>query len=465
MNPWLIQHILYPAYRALKHDDVLGYLEKMRTVQVLEPEEIRGYQWAKTRALLEHAARNVPYYRRVFRDLGAEPGDFRSVEDLTRLPVLTKTLVRENLEDLIADGYPRKDLDGDETGGSTGQNLFFYVDRASSEARRASYLRMNDWLDIELGAKIVNLWGIRFRVTPKERLFSTIRFWFSNIHVLSAYRMDKATVAEYVKQINSYRPTVVMGYPSALSHMSEAMLEDGLRLKPPRVIVVSGETVYDWQRSLIEQAFGAPVYNHYGCCEFGAVARECQQRDGLHVGCERVLMEMIPARDQSADENVKEMIITDLDNYGMPFIRYAIEDYGELVWDECACGLRLPRLRSMIGRTYDVVKAPNGNYLGGTFWGHILKDGVEVFQVRQEEVDRLSISVVPDGEFGESQMNKVVERVHQACGDDMQVDFQIKDRIEPTASGKHRYVISRFSRGSTEPPGAGPESQRRNHHE
>jgi phenylacetate-CoA ligase len=150
MNPFFIRKITYPAYRAIKRDNVLTYLDEMRTVQVMEPEAIREFQWSKLKALLEYAAAKVPYYRRVFKDMGAEPGDFKSADDLRSFPILRKGDVWENLEELIADCYPRDDLSHDETGGSTGQNLFFYVDRASSGARPANTVRMDEWLDARL---------------------------------------------------------------------------------------------------------------------------------------------------------------------------------------------------------------------------------------------------------------------------------------------------------------------------
>jgi phenylacetate-CoA ligase len=134
--------------------------------------------------------------------------------------------------------------------------------------------------------------------------------------------------------------------------------------------------------------------------------------------------------------------MTDLDDFGMPFIRYAIEDYGELDWESCRCGIKLPRLRSMLGRAYDLVRAPNGNVLGGTFWGHMLKENVEKFQVIQDEIDRVRIVIVPEGEFTDANRRAVIERVRAACGPEMKVDFEITSDIETTKSGKHRYVIS-----------------------
>ncbi len=450
MNPVLIRKFIYPAYRALKRDRVLEYLAEMRRVQVMDPDEIRAFQWAKMKALLEHAALNVPYYRKVFKDLGAEPGDFKSIEDLGSFPVLRKGDVRDNLEDLIAEGYPRSDLTHDETGGSTGRNLFFYIDRASSEARRASNIRMNEWLDVKIGDRWVFLWGVRFRIAGSERVRKAVKNWFTNTTILSAYKMDAASVRRYVEKLRRLKPDVMMGYPSALAHLAETMRDLGLEGVRPGRILVSGETLYEWQRGLIEETFGARVYNHYGCCEFGALARECKARNGLHLACERVLLETLPVAESAQGEQIRELVMTDLDDLGMPFIRYAIEDHGDLDWEACECGLRLPRLRSMLGRAYDLVRAPNGNVLGGTFWGHMLKENVEKFQVIQDEIDRVKIVIVPDGEFGEDNRKKVIERVRAACGEGMRVDFEITDDIPTTPSGKHRYVISNLPRRSAE---------------
>jgi phenylacetate-CoA ligase len=462
MNPFLIRKLVYPAYRALKRDDVLKNLSEMHRLQTLPADEIKAYQWGKLKRLLEHAASRVPYYRRLFNELGAEPGDFKNLDDLKSLPLLRKSDIRDNLDDLIAEGYPRSRLKRDETGGSTGLNLSFFIDTASMQARQACLVRMDEWLDVGIGDRTAMLWGIRFRGKKSSRLKAALRNWLTNIHVMSIYKMDADSVARYVRELRRLRPKVIVGYPSALSHMAQVILDSGLEPPRPSVIMASGETGFDWQYSIIEQTFGAKVYNHYGSCEFGPVARECKYRQGLHLACERVLAEIVPVggpaqpggfgqerrgetdAGQTAD-GPGELVITDLDNIGMPFIRYAIEDYGTLGWGKCECGLTLPVIGSVIGRTTDIVKAPNGNYLGGTFWGHLLKQGVRKFQVVQDEIDRVRITLIADSDFSEEVRQEALGRIRKACGDQMRVEFEIVDDIPVTKSGKHRYVISKIN--------------------
>jgi phenylacetate-CoA ligase len=214
----------------------------------------------------------------------------------------------------------------------------------------------------------------------------------------------------------------------------------------PKAMLVSGETLYDWQREILEDAFKADVYDHYGCREFGGLARECRVHNGLHIGCERAVIESRPTPGSGAGEDLSELVITDLDNFGMPLIRYAIDDLGTITWDKCECGLTLPRLATAVGRTLDVVRAPNGNCLLGTFWTILLKTikGVDRFQVIQEKLEEITIALVPTDDFTDESRDYVICKVREACGPDMKIRFEIKPELELTPAGKHRFVISKI---------------------
>ena len=445
MNKAIIRDVVYPAYRALRRDRVLEHLAGMRRLQRAAPEDIRRMQWDKLRALLEHASRHVPYYRKIFADLGATPREIATPEHFSRFPVLRKADIRANTDALIAETRHADRLTREETGGSTGENLSFYVDFLSGKTRLANNAVMNEWLGVRVGDRLAYLWGQRFRETARERRIRAMKHWLSNTLYISAYRMDRESVRRHLARLRRFKPDLVVGYPSALHHFCEEAVALGGCGFRPRAVLVSGETVYDWQRAVIEQALGAPVYGHYGCCEFGAVARECNAHDGLHIAASRVLVEAGAAWGVEDAAGASELVITDLDNYGMPFIRYAIEDLGTVTWEPCACGMTLPRIRDLVGRVYDIVQAPNGNFLSGTFWGHVLKEGVQQFQVVQEALDRITIAIVPAGQFDDGARAYALDKIRQACGPEMQVRFDVRQSIEPTRTGKHRYVISKVA--------------------
>jgi phenylacetate-CoA ligase len=446
VNPTLVRKVIYPTYRALKRDEVLRFGAEMRRVASLQPKEIQQYQWQKAQRLIAYAAKHVPYYRRAFQGLGVRVEDLRGLGDIVRLPVLRKRDIRENLGDLVSEVYPKRHLRYDRTSGATGESLYFYYDRASSEARRANYVEMNRWAGIEIGDRVAYLWGRQFDVPRYRRLINSLRSRISNNLMLSMYAMDPESLNRYAKMLAEFKPRAIVGYPSALTHFAQAAAASRRQVFQPSAIVVSGETLYDWQRETIEKAFGAKVHNHYGCCEFGAMARECRAHNGLHIASDRILVEVVPVERSAAGEEISELVITDLDNYGAPFIRYAIEDLGTITWDACECGLRLPRLRNAIGRTFDVIRAPNHNFLGGTFWTILLKTakGVERFQVVQDKIDSITMVIVPTPEFSDESRAFIVGKVREACGPEMQVHFDLRNSLEPTAGGKHRFVISRI---------------------
>jgi phenylacetate-CoA ligase len=444
MNRFLTRGVLYPLYRAVKQDRVLKYLDDMRRTQRQCPDAIAALQARKLHALLAYAGEHVPYYRDLFKQLGASPGDFKAPEDLARLPILRKKDIIQNLSRMISEAYPKERLAPDSTSGSTGVNLNFYVDAGASQARSANNIRMNEWIGIRTGDKVAFLWGTAFDLARSKKLVAALRNWMTNTILLSHYTMAETSLELYTRRLIKFKPDLIVAYPSGLNHFAEYLLNKGETRIRPRAAVVSGETMFDWQRQTIEAALGAPVYNHYGCREFGALARECRLRQGLHIGCERVIVETVSDPTLPTDGSEGALVITDLDNYGMPMIRYAIEDLGSVTWETCGCGLGLPRLRMAGGRVFDVVRAPNGNFLGGSFWTLLMRKvkGVASFQVIQDKLDHLRVAIVPTAEFSEGDKLYLHSRIAEACGPRMNVEFEMRESIEPTRGGKHRFVVS-----------------------
>jgi len=446
MNTYIVREVIYPIYRALKRDRVLDFLAEMHRVEVLDPEDVRKFQWAKFKRLLEYAAEHVPYYRGVFKDLGATPEDFKSHHDLKGFPVLRKRDILANPEAFISEAYPRSRLERNSTGGSTGENLYFWLDREVCQARQANNARMDEWIDIRIGDRVAMLWGTAFDMERSRKVTNVLRNWVSNRLLLSSYTMDLASLDDYVNRLTAFRPHLILSYPSALIHFCRSVAERGGMAVKPRAVLCSGETLYDWQRDVIEDTFGTACYNHYGCREFGALARECRMRDGLHIACERVLIEEMPVSDSTSGAQASELLVTDLDAYGMPFIRYAIGDLGKITWEQCKCGLGLPRLQSTLGRTFDVVRTPNGNYLGGTFWTILLRKrkGIERFQVIQEKIDEITIAFIPTEEFTDDTRRYIIDKVREAGGPEMKVKFEPGPDLALTPAGKFRFVISKI---------------------
>jgi phenylacetate-CoA ligase len=268
--------------------------------------------------------------------------------------------------------------------------------------------------------------------------------------MLSTYQLSDENMRSYADRLFSFKPELLVSYPSPLTAFCDYLIKNNCRIPPVQYIVTSAEQLFDWQRTKIESTFKCRVMNRYGSREFGDIAHEFPNASGLNVHSFRVYVEILDDKNQRVRKGERGRIhITDLDNYGMPFIRYQIEDDGIWDSDEHAGGhYGMPVFEAVVGRSFDVVEAPNGNRLGGTYWTILLRarPGIKQFQVWQKSEDKIVINFVPDddvnGELPESSRRYFLKQIQEKCGDDLMVNFNRVGSIEQTMAGKTRLVIS-----------------------
>ena len=447
MYSTLVKYVIYPIYQFCTHRNTLKQLQGLERTQWLPTEEIKKIQWIKFKKLLEYAYINVPYYQRVFKTLNMTPKDITTPDDFRKLPLLDKEDIRSNISDIVSSKYEKKDLIEDSTGGSTGVNLRFFYDTKSIAHRLAVALRSDSLAGLDIGDKHVKLWGSPFDISRQNSLKGKISKLISRSLYLSSYDLSENTMYKYAKKLINYKPKVIIGYSSPLHLFGIFIEENKIQGITPKSIISSAEVLYDYQREQIESVFGCKVFNRYGCREFSTIAQECSEHSGMHINAEHVYVECLKEDGEPAAPGESgELIITDLDNYGMPFIRYKIGDVGVLSDRKCNCGRGLPIMETVEGRTFDIIVATNGRYLGGTFWTLLLRtavDGIKQFQVVQESKNEINIKIVVDEVFKTEYIDMLTNKIQAYCGEDMQVNFNIVDAIQPTKSGKFRFVISK----------------------
>ncbi len=442
------RRLLFPAYERLRGRDTLRYLREYEANQWLAPEQLAALQLDKLKALVAHCWQQVPYYRRRWQEIGFEPGDLRSLDDYARLPVLTKADIRGNFEELKAQSL-RDGLLYKATGGSTGEPLRFGYTRESNDRRVAVMWRGYGWTGASLGRRALFLWGGAVgdptrKAQLKDRLFHAA----FNRHMLNSFLMRDDNMAAFADAIAAYRPKVLVAYVDPIVRLSRWLLAQGRSI--PGVVSVLGaaEALHDFQRPIIEAAFpGAKAYNTYGCREFMLIACEDETRDGLVVNADHLLVELVNTTATAEGGESGELAITDLHNWGMPFIRYVNGDLASRRGAWHSAGRRgLPRLERIEGRRLDAIRTTDGRVLPGEFFPHMLKDvpGVRRFQVVQETLDRFTLKIVPGAEFGADQEAYVRREVAKVLGSDASLDLERVDDIPLTASGKFRVTVSRL---------------------
>jgi phenylacetate-CoA ligase len=442
-----MKRLLAAASLRLLRPERSRWLRELDRSQWRSPDELAELQRRKLSDLLRGAAASVPFYRQAVRASGRDAGALEAA-DLGALPLIDKGIMKERRQEFLAEGGDPADLQITHTGGSTGAWFEFFVDRRSRQIRRAADLRGRTWTGWRVGEPQAILWGHRDDVADGSSLGSRLRnLVFNRSIMLNAYDMDDSLLEEYWRQIVRLRPRLVVGYASALAFLAEHLKRHGRTVPSPRGLISSAETLTDDQREIIEAQFRVPLLNRYGSREFGVIAQQCGGSSGLHIVTERIYMEVLSPDGTPCEPGERgEMVLTDLDNRAMPFIRYRTGDLGVLAASPCSCGRGLPLLASVEGRTSELIVGKNGKYYScqspRLFGAGI--PGIAQMQVIQETLDQIVVKVVTDTAWTGDSREELIARMRDLLGDVLVTVDEVAE-IPPAPSGKYRFTISRVS--------------------
>jgi phenylacetate-CoA ligase len=343
-----------PPVRRLARELVYGpeferVMRLCEQTQWMAPERLEDLQWQQAQVLLREVYARSPYYRSRLVAAGWPPG---GREWLTRLPVLKKVEVIARAPDVQAAGSARS---GTRTsGGTTGTPVPITVDRATYPWYVAGTYRGLRWWGADFFDRGVILLG-RSHQSALWALAARVKDWATGWLRVPVDREFDARIVEMAAAAVRHRPSFVYGYPSAVYRLARSVAAAGVRHSSgPRVVVVTGEPLFDFQRQAIQRAFDCPVVEEYGCGELGSVAFQCPS-GRLHVTAESVLLEAPPV----AEGRPGPVIATHLRNVHFPLLRYDTGDLGNLAGSGCPCGRGLP-LFQLAGRSRDVLPLPEG---------------------------------------------------------------------------------------------------------
>jgi len=434
-------------------------LGNLNRSQWWKPEEIKEFQNKKVKHLIEHAYTNVPYYRHIFKQKNLLPHDITSVDDLQQLPFLTKDIIKKNFQDLIAKNFIKNSI-LDNTSGSTGEPLKYYNTNEAISIGWASTYRGWGWAGYELGDKRITFGFWRDYKTSDTstmkniKMMKRLRYSFERNLPFSTFNLNEGILKSYISNIIEYKPKFIRGYPSALTIFAKYIDINHIENIKPHAIITTAETLLPLQRRKIEEVFGCPVFDGYGCRDGGANAMECSEHFGYHICAEQCYLETIKTDENVCEGEQGEIVTTDFYNYAMPFIRYRTGDLGTLSDEKCSCGRGLPILKSIKGRLINLFVHSDGSYLSGLpltdVFEHleqIKNDTIRQYQVIQETRDRLLIKIIKGKNFSENNEKKIISEMKKHLGDRIIVIIEYVDNIPTTPGGKRHYVISYESKG------------------
>lgn len=438
--PVWVQNVMLSAYglrlRSLRYGPYHNrVLQELLASQSFSSEQLRTLQLAKLNALLKHAVANVPFYR-----ARACPESLGTLEDLGQLPLLTKADVRREARALVATTSAGKSLLEVHTGGTTGAPLAISCDRATLQRNYAFFSRLRTWACVPPGGRVATFAGRTF-IRPDQ---ATPPYWRLNLAantlLMSSYFLSPATVGSYIERLRAYKPDMIDSYPSSVEYVARQMLKKGAPDIRPRAVITSSETLVPAVRSLIESAFGCPVFDYYGGGEMAAFVSQCEAGT-YHVNPEFGIVEVIRDGRVVGPGESGEIVATGFINPVMPLIRYATGDQAVQGGAPCPCGRAFPTLERIEGRLDDVVMTPDGRRIGRL--DPIFKSVTSIQEARivQDTPDHVRLEVVPDAAFSQAEETSLVQELERRLGPSMRIDVVRLSSIPRAPSGKLRMVV------------------------
>lgn len=408
--------------------------------------KLEKYQDEQLQKLIRHAYANVPYYRRVFEERSLKPGDIKTAKDLAKLPILTKQLIRENFDDLIAKGAEKEYWIESHTSGSTGQPLTFLLDPDSDLRELAYTLRAWEFGDYRLGDPVIQLRS--YVPKPGQPLHYFDRR--NNFHYLSAYHLTPKVMNDYVGIINRSGAKLLRGYASSLYIFCRFLVEKRIKLDNVTFAVTSSEMLLPHHRETIERAIGGPVLDWYGCNERIVTVSQCPTGQGYHSNSEYGILEVIDGQGRLVKEGEGLVIGTALNNFVMPLIRYRPDDLVTIQKPKrCRCGRGLPlQVVSISGRSDEILAfgsmmIPPINFY--TMFHGI--NGVEQFQLIQETASSLTVKLAVNKDFTPVLRQAVIEGLRSRVGKTVKLKLEVVEEIKRDAkTGKVKCIINKTTR-------------------
>ena len=454
------KHLLLPIADMVMSRGVSKEWKLMREAEHYSEQQLQDLQNRRLQKLIQHCYTNVPYYRNLFKSLSLTPDDIKTREDLRKLPVLTKQMIRDHYDELVAENIAEyKSMNGS-TGGSTGTPLKFKKDVQTWNMAWASSFRAWEWYGYHLGEKMFTLGGNSLvkktkGVSAKE-IFD--RVIMRNLK-RSSSEVDDEAMRNHYEAFMRYKPVAMRGYASSLVIFARYIEKNRLPLHQLKLVLTTGEMLMPDYRDTIERVFNCRVYDGYGAGDGGIASHECLLQHGLHLSEERCIVEITDKEGNVLpDGQTGYVCTTDLGNYAFPFLRYHVGDMAYIQPGKCACGRVSRVLGQVMGRAGKLLYNKQGVPISPTMLPFMLypdKDyhnpaSVEIYN----KIDRFQFRQDKDGDIKvllklknpteeKSQFDYVVTN----CQDhfvDSKVGLEFVGEIPTLSSGKEDYCVSEY---------------------
>lgn len=442
----LRRNIFEPLYYRKNSSPMLSYWKKLEKTQYLSLIELQAIQWERLKKMYAFLWKKNDFFRNRFLGSSLTPDSLKSPDDIIKLPLLTKKEIRENVFSMISDGFAQESLFHFKTGGSTGKALDIFFTEECSEKRNACARRHDCWTGWNPCEPIGAAWGNpKLPSTIKEKIYH---------HCLQPYiyldtmAVSSSSVEAFSRNWGKVKPSLLYGHAHSLFILAQHVREIGCSEIQPQGILSTSMMLLPHERKVIEEVFSCKVTDRYGCEEVSLIASECEEHEGMHMNIEHLVIEFIKDDGTVAQPGEPgNIVVTDLMNFAMPFIRYKVEDVGVPMAGNCSCGRGLPLMEKVAGRVADFLITRNGDKVAGiSLIENTLTEmpGIDQMQIIQNELDKIVVNIVLGKEYN-NDVQTALEKYFTGIFLGASITIQRVQSILPEKSGKYRFSICRIA--------------------
>ncbi len=422
-----IKYILRSPFFIRKELKEVGRLYNMTDNERMEYENQAFLRTFRT------AIRKSPFYKKLYSEAGIKESDIQSIKDIKKLPIITKSQIRNCSETLLT--RSKKGLKLSHTSGTTGEPLKIYDDWKVHKYYSSYHYVYYKQLGFIFGKDHhVSIRGFLQKKDIKLKLH------IANTLFLSSYNIRKETAKLYYTEITKYAPKAISGYPSSLYNLAILFKELNLKLTIP-LCFTSSETLHDYQRELISEIFGCEIYDIYGSSEHACTLYESKNHNGYFKAPGSGHLEFNP----------NGIIATSFINEAWPLIRYQMNDMMEPSNTDVYSFNQPIIVKSLYGRTSECIILNDGTRMGAAGISFIFKysNNIKIAQLIQYEDRTVDINIVPDKDFSEQDIQNIKKPVYERLGfkdNEFSINLIKQEQIIYSNKNKFSMIISKFQK-------------------
>ena len=409
--------------------------------------ELKAFQDEKLRNLIQYAYDTVPYYRELLDNEKLKPTDIKTQDDLYKIPILTKSIVRERLHDLLSAAIPENKRVHGKTGGTTGTALKLYYEQNTVPRNWAIVWRDRNRWGIEHKDEFISFAGRN--VVPLNSLKAP--FWRRNMFYhqtyVSVHHLTVGNMPVLADYLCKRKVRYYTGYPSGIYLVARYFIENQIRLPhPPEIVFTASESLLPYQRETISAAFSTQVTDLYAASELCVSVGTCN-KNIYHVDMEYGITEFLAIEHSNGTDQKRKVVCTGFWNLAMPLIRYDIGDQVSVAPEgyQCECGRQSTVVKSIDGRIESYIITPDGRRLGRLDF--LFKDtaNIKEAQLYQDNISMVKIKIVKTPSYSTKDENTLKKNMRKFMGDQIELSFEYVSEIPREPNGKFRQIVSKVN--------------------